>query len=270
MFHGRARRIRQFAGAAKMLADAVRFVRDPDVQRRIFLAAMLLSGGAPFAACSPTTLGELVCLATNNAGSLCGDPPVNVQDPNFHAGATVSLRTPAAGDNGVTLFARTGVLAPIDASSSGSTPNVNGPVATSGTAHLRENIAVPLYGGVTIPAKNLGVPIPHLSFEAFGGANIKGEKFGFNLTEATGGVAAASQTYWTANPAAGAGIQYDLGKIYGVPTSFGAAYIVDFALSNHNVTALSPSTPGLSYTLTNQSHISGTTAFTLNFDLPPK
>ena len=175
---------------------------------------------------------------------LLRDPPVNVHDPNFHAGATVSLRTPAAGDNGVTLFARTGVLVPIDASSSAATPNVNGPVATTGTANLRENIAVPLYGGVTIPAKNVGVPIQNLSFEAFGGADIKSEKFGFNLTEATGGVAAASQTYWTANPAAGAGIQYYLGTFYGVPTSFGAAYIVDFQLSNHSVTAPSPSTRG--------------------------
>jgi hypothetical protein len=47
---------------------------------------------------------------------------------------------------------------------------------------VRENIAVPLYGGIAIPAKNVGVPIPNLSFEAFGGANIKNEKFGFSLT----------------------------------------------------------------------------------------
>ena len=86
---------------------------------------------------------------------------------------------------------------------------------------------------MTIPAKNVGVPIQNLSFEAFGGADIKSEKFGFNLIEATGGIAGASQSYWTANPAAGAGIQYYLGTFYGVPTSFGAAYIVDFQLSNH-------------------------------------
>lgn len=259
-----------------MLVDAIRVVRDPDVQRRIILAAILLSGGAPFASCvslptnSTKKILQIACLLSGVQSSDCEDPPVSVHDPDFHAGATVSLRTPAAGDNGVTLFARTGVLAPIDASSSGSTPNVSGPVATSGTAHLRENIAVPLYGGVTIPAKNIGVPIPNLSFEAFGGADIKSEKFGFNLTEATGGVAAASQTYWTANPAAGAGIQYYLGTFYGLPTSLGAAYIVDFQLSNHNVTAPSPSIAGLTYTLTNPSHYSETTAFTLNFDLPPK
>ena len=193
-----------------------------------------------------------------------------MHDPNFHAGATVSLRTPAARDNGVTLFARTGVLAPIDNASSGATPPLPGGVAPSGTASQREIIAVPLYGGVTIPAKNVGVPIPNLSFEAFGGANIKKEKFGFSLNEATGGIASASQTYWTANPAAGAGIQYYLGTLYGVPTSLGAAYIVDFQLGDHNVSAVSPTVVGQSYTLTNSNHVSQTLAFTLNFDLPPK
>ena len=93
---------------------------------------------------------------------------------------------------------------------------------------------MPLYGGVTIPAKNVGVPIQNLSFEAFGGADIKNEKFGFNLTKPLGESPRASQTYWTDNPAAGAGIQYYLGTFYGVPTSFGAAYIVDFQLSNHD------------------------------------
>jgi hypothetical protein len=251
---------------AKMLSDAIRLVRDPNVQRRIILAAVLLSGGAPFAGC--TSAENFLCQFVNNA-SECEDPPVHLTDPNFHAGATVTLRTPAAGDSGVTLFARTGVLAPIDNTSTAATPAIAG-VTPSGTASQRENITLPLYGGVTIPAKNVGVPIPNLSFEAFGGANFKNEKTGFTVNEAAGGTAFASQTYWTANPAAGAGIQYYLGTVWGVPTSLGAAYIVDFQLSDHNVTAASPSTPGLSYTLTNTSHISQTAAFTLNFDLPPK
>jgi len=203
-------------------------------------------------------------------GSDCDPPVQGLHDPNFHAGATVSLRRPAAGDNGVTLFARTGVLAPIDNASSGATPPLPGGVAPSGTASQRENIVVPLYGGVTIPAKNVGVAIPNLSFEAFGGANIKNEKIGFSLNESTGGVASASQSYWTANPAAGVGIQYYLGTFYGVPTSLGAAYIVDFQLSDHSVTAVSPTVVGQSYTLTNPGHVSQTAAFTLNFDLPSK
>lgn len=128
---------------------------------------------------------------------------------------------------------------------------------------------MPLYGGVTIPAKNIGIPIPNLSLEAFGGANIKNEQFGFSLAQAGGGSAAASTNYWTADPAVGAGIQYYLGTFYGVPTSLGAAYIVDLQLSNHSASAPSPTIPALSYTLTNPSHVSGTAAFTLNFDISP-
>lgn len=247
-----------------MLLELVRLIRNPDLQRRTLLAVMLLSGAAPFMACVPI-MPTISC-----SGSDCDPPVQGLHDPNFHAGATVSLRTPAAGDNGVTLFARTGVLAPIDGNSSGATPPLPGGVAPSGTASQRENIAVPLYGGVTIPAKNVGVPIPNLSFEAFGGANIKNEKFGFSLDESTGGVASASQTYWTANPAAGAGIQYYLGTFYGFPTSLGAAYIVDLQLGNHSVTTVSPTVLGQSYALTNPGHVSQTAAFTLNFDLPPK
>jgi hypothetical protein len=247
-----------------MLFNMVRPLRDPDVQRRILLAALLISGAVPFMACAP------IWPTISCSGSDCDPPVQGLHDPNFHAGATVSLRTPAAGDNGVTLFARTGVLAPIDGNSSGATPPLPGGVAPSGTASQRENIAVPLYGGVTIPAKNVGVPIPNLSFEAFGGANIKNEKFGFSLNESTGGVASASQTYWTANPAAGAGIQYYLGTFYGLPTSLGAAYIVDLQLGNHSVTTVSPTVLGQSYALTNPGHVSQTAAFTLNFDLPPK
>lgn len=247
-----------------MLFDLVRHVRNPDVRRRVILAAVLLSGGAPLTACYPL-LPTITC-----SGSDCDPPVQGLHDPNFHAGATVSLRTPAARDNGVTLFARTGVLAPIDNASSGATPPLPGGVAPSGTASQRENIVVPLYGGVTIPAKNVGIAIPNLSFEAFGGANIKNEKIGFSLNESTGGVASASQSYWTANPAAGVGIQYYLGTLYGVPTSLGAAYIVDFQHSDHTVAAVSPTVVGQSYMLTNPSHASQTAAFTLNFDLPPK
>jgi hypothetical protein len=247
-----------------MLFDLVRHVRNPDVRRRVILAAALLSGGAPLTACYPL-LPTITC-----SGSDCDPPVQGLHDPNFHAGATVSLRTPAARDNGVTLFARTGVLAPIDNASSGATPPLPGGVAPSGTASQRENIVVPLYGGVTIPAKNVGIAIPNLSFEAFGGANIKNEKIGFSLNESTGGVASASLSYWTANPAAGVGIQYYLGTLYGVPTSLGAAYIVDFQLSDHTVAAVSPTVVGQSYMLTNPSHVSQTAAFTLNFDLPPK
>jgi hypothetical protein len=249
-----------------MLLDVVRQIRSPVIPGRLILAAVLVSGGALLTACkvNSTAPPSISC-----SGSDCDPPVPGLHDPNFHAGATVSLRTPAAENHGVNLFARTGVLVPIDNASSDATPPLPGGVAPSGTASQRENIAVPLYGGITIPAKTV-VAIPNLSFEAFGGANIKKEKFGFSLNEATGGVASGSQSYWTANPAAGAGIQYYLGTLYGVPMSLGAAYIVDYQPNDHTLTVASPTVDGQSYTLTKPSHFSQTAAFTLNFDLQPK
>jgi len=255
-----------------MLLEAARRIRNPDVQRRVFVAIMLLSGGAPFAACGKQFLGpEFSCIYAGHSND-CTDPSPSLHDAYFHAGATVSARTPAAGDNGVTLFARTGVLAPIDSSSSAPLPsNLNGPTTVNGTANLHDNITVPVYGGVTIPAKNVGIPVPNLAFEAFGGVDIKNQKFGFSLNEVgLPGGTSASQTFWTANPAAGAGIQYYLGTFGGFPTTLGAAYIVDLQLSDHNTTAASPNVPGLTYTLTDPKHVSQTAAVTLNFDLPSR
>jgi hypothetical protein len=244
-----------------MMSATVRHLYISNIRRRLLVTALLLSGGAPFTACGIFPL--LGC------GSAC-DPPVEFRDPLFHAGGTVSLRTPAAGDNGVTLFARTGALAAIDNPSAEATPPLPG-ATTGGTAGQRENITVPIYGGVTIPAKNVGVPIPNLSFEAFGGADLKHEKSSFFVNEAFGGgVASASQSYWSATPAIGAGIQYYLGTFYGVPTSLGAAYIVDLPAHDHVMNVASQNIPGIVYTYNNPGHVTQTTAFTLNFDLPPK
>jgi hypothetical protein len=222
---------------------------------------VLIVGGAPLAGCIPFII-------TCNTSD-CDPPGQGLHDSYFHAGGTVSLRTPAAGDNGVTLFARTGVLAPVDRTSTAAAPIIPG-ITTSGNASVRENVTVPVYGGVTVPAKNLGVPIRDLSFEAFAGANIKNEKLDFALNEATGGYVSASKSYWEANPAIGAGIQYHLGTVYGLPTSLGAAYIVDFQLANHTALAPSQTVLGQVYSFTNQPHVSQTAAVTLNFDLQPK
>lgn len=229
-------------------------------QRTIMVAAVLTAGAASLAGCTfPITIS---CSTTD-----CDPPGQGLHEPFLHAAATVSFRTPAAGNNGVTLFARTGALAPIDRTSTAAAPIIPG-ITTSGTGSVRENVTVPLYGGVTVPAKNFGVPIRDLSFEAFGGANIKNEKVSFAVDETTGGFASGTKSYWEANPALGAGIQYRLGTVYGIPTSLGAAYIVDFQLGHHTATAVSPTVDGQVYSFTTQPHVNQTAAFTLNFDLP--
>jgi hypothetical protein len=260
---------------AKVLHQVIRYVRDPDVQRKIAIGAILLSGGAPFTGCAqlkgfaPATC-KFIASVQNSASSDC-DPSVNLHDPNFDAGATISLRTPAAGGDGVTLFARTGVLVPIDGKSTATLPNLAGPVTTTGNATLQTNVTVPLMGGVTIPAKNVGIPIPNLSFEAYGGAQIQNRTLSYSLNEVgLPGTSSASSNYTTIDPAFGAGIQYYLGTFYGVPTSLGINYTVDMLTSTKNVVGASPNFPGIGYSVGNAPHISGTAAATLNFDLNGK
>ena len=81
-----------------MLTDAVRFLRDPDAQRKIILAALLLSGGAPFTGCDEITRENSYGILHEFTPDECSNapiPPVQLHDANYHAGATVSLRTPA-------------------------------------------------------------------------------------------------------------------------------------------------------------------------------
>ena len=62
-------------------------------------------------------------------------------------------------------------------------PAMGGPLATTGQGSLQSNVTVPLLAGVTVPAKNVGVPIQNLSFEAFVGGQVQNRTLGFNLTE---------------------------------------------------------------------------------------
>jgi len=260
-------------GGTLLLRQAITLTRNPDIRRKLIFAALLLSGQTSLLDCFGPLGNSMYCsqfLASAQPDD-CIDPPVALHDPAFEAGATVTLRTPAAGDNGVTLFARTGVLVPIDGKSSAPVPTGFGPAPTTGQTSLEEHWTVPLLAGVTVPAKNLGLPIQNLSFEAFVGGQVQNRTLAFTLNEVgLPGTASASKNYTALDPAIGAGIQYYLGTFYGVPTSLGASYTVDMALSDKQVNAPSPNFPGVTYTLSNPAHLSGTAAVTVNFDVPPK
>lgn len=259
-------------GGALLLRQAITLTRDPDIRRKLIFAGLLLAGQTSLLDCNPKSL-SFYCeqFLSSAQPSECRDPPMALNDPAFEAGATVTLRTPAAGNNGVTLFARTGVLVPIDDKSSAPVPTGFAPVSTTGQASLEEHWTVPLLVGVTVPAKNLGVPIQNLSFEAFVGGQVQNQTLGFTLNEVgLPGTATASTSYTTLDPAMGAGLQYYLGTFYGVPTSLGASYTVDIFTANKQVTAPSPNFPGIEYTLANPARVSGTAAVTLNFDIPTK
>ena len=226
------------------------------MQLKILVSLVLVCEAAFIMGCHHDGESSADC----DEGSQDCDPPLALHDPNYAAGATVSLRTPAAGGNGVTLFARTGAIVPIDQKSSA--PINFPPAATYGQGSHQEYWRVPLVAGVTVPAANLGVSIPNLSFEAFAGGQVRNQEQALNLNAGSG-----TQHYTSLDPAFGAGMQYYLGTFYGVPTSLGANYTWDFSLQNRNLTINSTTIPGVTYSLINPPHVSGTAAVTLNFDL---
>ena len=240
-----------------MFGLVTRFVRDPIVQRRIFIALMLISGGAPYTGCC-TPFG---C----QTGPLLppefrADPPVKLSDPNFNAGATVTLRSPPLGGSKSTLFVRSGILVPIDGNS-----NATASEATlTGQAYNHEHFTVPMFGGVAVPATAAGIPIANLSFEAFAGAQVKNRTMGFTWAGVglPGGAVSASENFTTVDPAIGAGVQYYLGTFNGIPTSAWANITIDRVVSSHAVDG------DFSSSLTYPAHNSAAFAVGLNFDLP--
>jgi hypothetical protein len=239
-----------------MLLNLMGYFRKSEMQWKILVALVLAYEASVFMGCHPKNEASADC----DEGSSDCDPPLAIHDPNYAAGATLSLRTPAPGGNGVTLFARTGAIVPIDQKSSA--PITFPIAATTGQGSHSEYWRVPLLAGVTVPASNLNVPVPNLSFEAFLGGQVRNQELALNLNAGSG-----TQHYTSLDPAFGAGVQYYLGKFYGVPTSLGANYTWDFALGNKSLTVNSTTIPGVTYTLNNPPHVSGTAAVTLNFDL---
>jgi hypothetical protein len=242
-----------------MFGHGVKFVRDPIVWRRIFIAFMLLSGGAPYTGCG---FGHAVLVDAIPPAFSGGDPPVKLPDPKFNAGATVTLRSPPLGAVKSTLFVRSGMFVPIDGNSSGTASE--GTMA--GQVYNHEHFTVPMFGGVAVPATAVGVPIANLSFEAFAGAQVKNRTMGFTWSGAgvPGGAVSASDNFTTVDPAIGAGIQYYLGTFNGIPTSLGANVTFDRVVNSHTVNG------DFSSSLTYPVHNSAAATLGLNFDIPTK
>lgn len=195
------------------------------------------------------------------------------RSPRVQLGGTVTARTdtiPGAGKlpGDASVFARTGVLAPPDGSWSTTFSNVLS--TASGTASAREYFTVPLLAGVSIPVKTLGVPIDNLSVEAFGGGQIKRRQLGLAYTEsgfgASGGLS-GSQTWTDIDPAVGAGLQYKIATVSGMPISIGPNVTFDFR-PQHSLTLPSANFPTVSYTLYQPREVDVSAGLTLNIDLP--
>jgi hypothetical protein len=189
-----------------------------------------------------------------------GDPPVALPDAKFDAGATITVRTQPLGARKISLFARSGILVPLDGNS-----NATASEATlTAQAYNHEHFTVPLFAGVTVPATAVGIPIAKLSFEAFAGVQVKNRTMGFTWAGAglPGGAISASGNFTTVDPAIGTGIQYYLGTFYGIPTSAWANVTIDRVVNSHTLYG------DLSSSLTYPVHNSNAFAVGLNFDIP--
>jgi hypothetical protein len=194
------------------------------------------------------------------------DPPVARKETEGRAGATVSLSAPLP-NSPVSGFVRTGLLIPVSGgSSTGAVPELLNGASATGQAGYKERYTVPLYGGVSVPATSLGLPIPNVSFEAFAGAQVRNKELSLSLLENGAGVS-TSQRYTTLDPAFGIGLQYDLGTISNVRTSLGANYTYTMALNDRTLSLSSKQFPGIAYTLTDPRHSSGAFNIGLNFDI---
>ena len=183
-------------------------------------------------------------------------------DEKFDAGATITVRTQPLGARKISLFARSGILVPLDGNS-----NATASEATlTAQAYNHEHFTVPLFAGVAVPATAVGIPIANLSFEAFAGAQVKNRTMGFTWTGAglPGGAVSASDNFTTVDPAIGAGIQYYLGTYYGIPTSLGANFTLARVVNSHTVNG------DFSSSLTYPVHNSAAATLGLNFDIPTK
>lgn len=161
------------------------------------------------------------------------------------AGGTLTLYGPAInpgspGAAAVKPFVRTGLLGDFSNTHSASFQNLGGAKA-NGTASFSHSWTVPVLAGLSVPATSIGLNMPRLTAEIFGGAQVRHRKASLSLTEALApaGPGTAGSTSWTSfDPAVGAALMYNVGTVGGQPVSVGPSVIVDWTRSHDlNVTS---------------------------------
>ncbi len=159
-------------------------------------------------------------------------------------GGTVTYYVPGAMPSNIKPFVRTGIYGRFEDDQSASFQNFGGGLA-NGSAKTSHSWAVPTLAGVSIPTSALGVNVPGLTAEVFGGGVITRRKASLSLTEAAapaGPGTAASGSWTTFDPAVGVGLQYYVGNINNQPVTIGPSVMVDWTRS-HVLSALSANFP---------------------------
>jgi hypothetical protein len=183
--------------------------------------------------------------------------PLNMSNTvGGRAGGTLTLYAPPINLGSqraaeVRPFVRTGLLGDFSNERNASFQNLGG-ASANGTAAFSRSFTVPVMVGLSVPATSVGLNMPGLTAEIFGGAQITRRKASLSLTEALapGGPATSGSTSWTSiDPAVGAALMYHVGNIGAHPVTVGPSVTVDWTRS-HDLHVASANFPVLElYTL---------------------
>jgi len=172
------------------------------------------------------------------------------------AGGTLTLYAPPINPGSqraaeVRPFVRAGLLGDFSNERTASFQNLGGTKA-NGTAAISHSFTVPVMVGLSVPATSVGLNMPRLTAEIFGGAQITRRKASLSLTEALapGGPATSASTSWTSvDPAVGAALMYQVGNIGAHPVTVGPSVTVAWTRS-HDLKVRSANFPAFElYTL---------------------
>lgn len=152
-------------------------------------------------------------------------------------------------------FVRTGIAGDFSNERSGSLPTFGGGGAVGRTT-ASQSWTVPLMAGLSVPASSIGWNVPGLTAEVFAGAHVTRRKSSLFLTETAAPPGAspisASSNWTTFDPAVGAALMYQVGKVSGRPVTVGPSVTVDWTRS-HEYSVQSPNFATETYIVTNRS-----------------
>jgi hypothetical protein len=169
------------------------------------------------------------------------------------------------------LFLRSGYLRVFGGESSQSVADINTIPRGTGVVVDPPKWSVPLLVGVSVPVGKLGIHVPGLSFEVFGGGQFMRREASFNLTEvgAAGGRPIGISQAWTSfDPTVGFGFQYRLPSVGALPMTFGTSVMFDWTASRA-LTARSPNFPTQSYIMETGRQFDAIVLFSLGIGLSP-
>ncbi|HZT25476.1 MAG TPA: hypothetical protein VFA57_07205 [Pseudolabrys sp.] len=223
--------------------------------------------------CAVLAVTATLCGCSKNGDFFATDPEhrsLKFSDTTGgEAGGTVTVYANQSFGS-VRPFFRTGISGDFSNDRSASFQNVSIPKA-SGTATLSQSWSVPVLAGVAFPTSDIGLNIPKLTAQIYGGAEISGRKAKVNLTEglAPAGAATSASDSWTSvDPAIGGALLYEVSRWAGQPINIGPSVTVAW-MGSHSFAAPSANFPTETYIVSTGNRTDTRVMLNLNFGISP-